>query len=311
MSWEVYAGQLLEATIRAGTPLLLATLGEIYAERSGVLNLGVEGMMIVGAITAFMIAYVTANPWLGVLAAILAAVLLSLVHAFVSITLKTNQVVSGLALTFVGLGVSAMLGKAYIGVVLPASIRPIRIPVLSDIPIIGPGLFEQDPIAYIAIILVPIMWFILYKTEFGLNIRAVGENPAAADTLGVNVYLIRYICVAIGGGLAGLAGAHLSLAYTPMWVEGMTAGRGWIAIGLTIFAMWSPGRALIGAYLFGGIDILQFRLQQYNIPPNLLGMLPYVFTILALLVGTTERIKKRIGAPAALGIPYTRGERAG
>ncbi|MCD6515363.1 MAG: ABC transporter permease [Candidatus Odinarchaeota archaeon] len=306
----IYIGYLMQAAIRAGTPLLLATLGEIYAERSGVLNLGVEGMMIMGAISAYVVAFATSNPWLGVIAAIIVGALFALIHAFVSISLKANQVVSGLALTMLGLGVSAVIGKAYVGTTLQKiAFSPIAIPILSEIPIIGIGLFTADPIAYIGIITAVVLWYILFKTKYGLAIRAVGENPAAADTLGINVFLVRYLCVALGGALAGLAGAHLSLAYTPSWIEGMTAGKGWIAVGLTIFAIWNPMRALVGSYIFGLIDVLQFRLQPYGIPPNILAMLPYLFTIIALLIGTTERMKKRIGAPAALCIPYTRGER--
>ena len=306
----IYIGYLMQAAIRAGTPLLLATLGEIYAERSGVLNLGVEGMMIMGAISSYAIAYATGNPWLGVLAAIVIGALFALIHAFISISLKANQIVSGLALTLAGLGISAVIGKAYVGTTLQdISFTTVSIPLLSEIPILGIGLFTADPIAYIGMISAIVLWYFLFKTKYGLAIRAVGENPAAADTLGINVYLVRYLCVALGGALAGLAGAHLSLAYTPSWIEGMTAGKGWIAVGLTIFAIWNPIRALIGSYLFGLIDVLQFRLQPYGIAPNILAMLPYLFTIIALLIGTTERMKKRIGAPAALCIPYTRGER--
>ncbi|MGQ4834422.1 MAG: ABC transporter permease [Candidatus Asgardarchaeia archaeon] len=309
--WIYYATVLLNTTIRAGTPLLLATLGEIYAERAGILNLGVEGMMIMGAISAYIVAYVTGNPWLGLLVATIVGAIFSLIHAFVSISLKANQVVSGLALTMLGLGISAVIGKGFVGTSLlsrNAVLYPLDIPILSEIPIIG-GFFSSDPIAYLAFILSFVMWFVLFKTKYGLIIRSVGENPAAADTLGINVYLVRYIAVAIGGALAGMGGAHLSLAYAPSWIENMTAGRGWIAIGLTIFAMWSPIRALVGSYLFGFIDVLQFWLQPYGIPPNILAMLPYIFTIVALLIGTTERLKKRIGAPAALALPYTRGER--
>ena len=297
------------AAIRAGTPLLLGTLGEIYAERSGILNLGVEGMMIMGALAAFGVAHKTGNPWLGVLVAAIVGGLLSLIHAFLSITLQADQVVSGLALTMFGLGVSGLLGKKYVGEPLKKNIRPIEIPVLSKIPVIGKILFQQDPLVYLSIFLTILLWFILFKTKIGISIRSVGENPAAADALGVNVYLVRYCCTVLGGILAGIAGAYLSVAYVPAWIERMTAGRGWIVIALTIFAMWSPIRALFGAYLFGGVEALYFRLQPYGIPTSLLGMLPYGATIIALLIGTEETIRKKIGAPSALCKPYVRGEK--
>ncbi|RLG63279.1 ABC transporter permease [archaeon] len=309
MSWIPAVESALNAAVRAGTPLLYGTLGEIYAERSGVMNLGVEGMMIVGAVVAFGVTLHTQNPWIGVLAAALAAGALALIHAFLSITLRANQVVSGLALTMMGLGISALLGKRYIGTPLPNSLSPTPIPILCDVPIVGPMFFRHDPLVYASLVLAPLLWFFLFYTKVGINIRSVGENPAAADALGVNVYLIRYACVFFGGLLSGVAGAYLSVAYAPAWIEGMTAGKGWIVIGLTIFSMWSPLRALLGSYLFGGVTALQYRLQPLGVSPNLLAMLPYTFTIIVLLVGTSERIRKRVGAPSALGIPYVRGEK--
>ncbi len=306
MSLMEYIAVLLHSTIRAGTPLLVGTLGEIYAERSGVLNLGVEGMMIVGAVVGYIVTYRTGNPWLGVLAAAIAGGLLSLIHAFISITLGVNQIVSGLALTMLGLGLSSIMGKDYVGIALPSTIIPIKIPVLSELPIIGEALFHQDPLVYFSLALALVMWLILFKTSLGIMIRAVGENPAAADAAGVNVYAIRYACVFIGGLLSGIAGAYLSESYTPVWIENLTAGTGWIIIGLTIFSLWSPIRAILGAYLFGGIRVLQFRLQPLGISPNLLAMLPYASTIIALLIGAKETIRKRIGAPSALGQPYIR-----
>ncbi len=299
----------LRAAIPAGTPLLLGTLGEIYAERSGVLNLGVEGMMIMGAVTGFGVTLTTGNVWLGIAVAALVGGLLALVHAFVSITLRANQVVSGLALTMFGSGLSGLIGKRYVGIPLPFRLRSLSIPLLSDIPILGPVLFRHDPLVYLSLALVPLLWFVLFKTRAGISIRSVGEAPATADALGVNVYLVRYLCVFFGGILAGLGGAYLSVVYAPAWVEGMTAGAGWIVIALTIFAMWSPTRALVGAYLFGGVKVLQYRLQPLGISPNLLNMLPFIFTIIVLLAGTGEVIRKRIGAPSALGIPYAREEK--
>ncbi len=299
----------LIAAIPAGTPYLFATLGEIYAERSGILNLGVEGMMIMGAVTAFGTTLSTGNPWLGVLAAAIVGGLMASIHAFISITLRANQTVSGLALTMFGLGLSGLIGRRYIGTPLPARLPRWHIPVLGDIPLLGPLFFQHDPLVYLSLLLVLVMGFILFYTRPGITIRSVGESPATADAMGVNVFLVRYVCTIIGGMLAGLGGAYLSVVYTPAWIEGMTAGAGWIAIALTIFALWSPFRALLGAYLFGGVKVLQYRLQPLGISPNLLNMLPFVLTIVVLLAATGEVQRKRIGMPAALGIPYERGEK--
>lgn len=299
----------LTAAIPAGTPLLFGALGEVYAERSGVLNLGVEGMMIMGAVAGFGVSLATGYVWLGVLAAALVGALLALVHAFASITLRVNQVVSGLALTMLGLGLSSMLGKRYIGLPLPVRLEPLYFPVLSDLPILGPLLFRFDPLVYLAILLVPVLWFVLYKTRWGNTLRSVGENPAAADALGVDVARVRYLAVMFGGMLAGIGGAYLSLAYAPAWIEGMTAGAGWIVIALTIFAMWDPPRALLGAYLFGGVRVLQFRLQPLGISPNVLNMLPFILTILVLMLSAGQVMRRRLGAPAALMVAYSREER--
>ncbi|TET85931.1 MAG: ABC transporter permease [Anaerolineales bacterium] len=296
----------LRAAIPAGTPLLFGTLGEVYTERSGVLNLGVEGLMIMGSVTAFGVAFTTGNVWLAVALAALAGGLLALVHAFVTITLKVNQVVSGLAITMIGLGVSGIMGKQYIGQPLGVRFAPLEIPVLSDLPILGPLLFQFDPLVYISMLLAPALWFVLYRTRWGLSLRSVGENPATADTLGVNIVVVRYLAVFFGGLLAGVGGAYLSVVYAPSWIEGMTAGAGWIVIALTIFAMWDPLRALLGAYLFGGVRVLQYRLQPLGISPNLLAMLPFIFTILVLMASAGEAMRRRIGAPAALMQPYSR-----
>ncbi len=308
MEWNVFWTALI-AAIPAGTPYLYATLGEIYAERSGILNLGVEGMMIMGAVSGFGVTLTTGNPWLGILAAALVGGLMALIHAFASITLRVNQIVSGLALTMVGLGLSGLWGRRYVGTPLPHRLRDMPIPFLSDIPGLGPLFFHQDAMVYLSLILVVVMGYILFHTRPGVTIRSVGENPATADAMGVNVFLVRYVCTFIGGMLAGLGGAYLSVVYTPAWIEGMTAGAGWIAIALTIFALWSPYRALLGAYLFGGVKVLQYRLQPLGISPNLLNTLPFILTILVLLAATGEVRRRRIGMPAALGIPYTRGEK--
>ena len=311
---DLLSGELINLAVLAGTAMLIATVGNILTERSGILNLGVEGMMIMGAIVAYVITYHTHNPWFGLIMAIFTGTLFSLIHAFISVTLKGNQTVSGLALTMIGLGISAVIGKFYDEANVSITVNlykfiPIQIPLLYDIPFLGPAIFNGDPIMFIGIISSVLLFFIIFKTKYGLTIRAVGENPIVADSLGINVNLVRYICIMIGGAFAGLAGAHLTIAYNSTWVEGVTQGRGWIAVGLTIFAVWNPLRALIGAYLFGFVDIMQYRLQPFGIAPSILAMFPYIFTIAALLFGTSRRMRKRKKSPAALGIPYIRGEK--
>ena len=296
-------------TLLAGTPLLLGTLGEIVTERSGVLNLGVEGMMAIGAMTAFTVTMTTGSPWLGLLAAVAAGTLAAGIHAFVSITLKANQVVSGLALTMLGLGVSGLFGKPFIGRPLPSKLSTLSIPGLADIPVAGRILFSQDPLFYLAVILGILLWFLLTRTRWGIEIRSVGENPAAAEVQGINVARIRYLCVLLGGALAGMAGAHLSLVYSKSWTEGLTGGRGWIVIALTIFALWNPLRAFLGAFLFGCIFVLQYLLQPIGVPPNLLAMMPYLATLAVLLGGGLRKDHRRLLAPAKLGEAYTKGER--
>ncbi len=298
----------LQRTMIAGTPLLLATTGEIICERSGILNLGVEGVMAVGAVVAFIVTLTTGQPWLGVLAAMVAGMTISIIHAFASITLQANQVVSGLALTMLGLGLSGMLGKSYVGKPLTIKMNDFAIPYLSDIPYIGKILFFQSPFFYLAIFLALAAWFLLERTRLGIQIRATGENPKATETQGVNVFLIRYLSVLIGGGFSALAGAHLSISYSKSWIEGMTAGRGWIAIALTIFALWNPGRAIWAAFLFGGIFVVQYLMQPLGISPNFLSMLPYIATLLILLLISLKDPKK-LNAPAMLAAPYNRGER--
>lgn len=300
---------LVSLTIPAGTALLYGTLGEVYAERSGVLNLGVEGMMIMGAVTGFAVTTATGSALVGILAAALMGMLMALIHAFASVTLRVNQVVSGLALTMLGLGISGMMGKRFIGLPLAGRLTPLDIPILSDLPILGPMFFRFNILVYISILLVPVLWFVLYKTHWGITLRSVGENPAAADAMGINVSRVRYLAVMFGGMLAGVGGAYLSVAYAPAWIEGMTAGAGWIVIALTIFSLWDPRRALLGAYLFGGVRVLQFFLQPLGISPNLLNMLPFVLTILVLWLISEQAFRRRIGVPAALMQPYSREER--
>ena len=303
---------LISATARSlafATPLLWAALGEIYAERSGVVNLGVEGMMILGALSGFIVGHTTGDPVLGVLAAAAVSGFAASIHAFFAITLRANQYVSGLALTIFGLGLSGVLGRPYQGIALANPFRTVTVPVLSDIPILGPALFQgQHVLTYLGILVAILLWFILFYTRLGINIRSVGESPAAADALGVNVYLIRYGCVIFGGMMAGVAGSYLSLAYRPSWSDGMTAGMGWIALAITIFAVWHPLKALWGAFLFGACFHLAFRLQGV-LPAELLRLLPYVVTIVALALASLSRTGRRQGAPEAIGVPYVRGER--
>jgi simple sugar transport system permease protein len=297
-----------QRTLVAGTPLLLGTIGEVICERSGILNLGVEGVMSIGAVTAFIITFTTGNPWLGLLVAIAAASLISVIHAFASITLQASQVVSGLALTMLGLGISGIVGKPYIGKPLTIKMHNWALPILSDIPILGPIFFNHSPFFYMAIALAVLAWFTLEYTRLGIMIRSAGENPRATETQGINVYRVRYWCVIIGGAFSGMAGAHLSTSYSKSWIEGMIAGRGWIVIALTIFALWNPMRAMIGAFLFGGIFVIQYLLQPLGISPNFLAMLPYISTLLVLFIGALRDIRK-MNAPAMLAEPYRRGER--
>ncbi len=302
------AALVLHRCIAFGTPLLLGTIGEIVAERSGVLNLGVEGMMAVGAVVAFGVSAGTKSAWLAVLVAGTLVGLMSLLHSIASVNLRANQVVSGLALTTLGLGMSGLLGKPFVGMPPGSTLQPIEIPVLAKIPLLGPMLFDQDGLVYLSILLAIGTWFVMFHTRIGLNLRTVGENPAAADLSGISVYRVRHLCVLFGGILAGIAGAYLSLAYIPSWTEGMTGGRGWIVIGLTIFALWNPIRAIFASYLFSLFFVLAYSLQPLGIHVSLLYMLPYLTTIIVLVLTSRESIRKRIGAPLALTRPYVREE---
>ncbi|MQB05893.1 ABC transporter permease [Agrobacterium tumefaciens] len=293
---------ILLTVITAATPLVLAASGELVAERSGVLNLGVEGMMIMGAVCAFAAAHMTGSPYLGILAGIASGAVFSLLFGFLTLTLVTNQVATGLALTILGLGVSGMLGESFVG--LPGvKLQPIVFPVLSEIPFIGPLLFRQDLIFYMSVALVAgISWF-LFKSRTGLKIRAIGDNHGSAHALGINVIRTRYLAVMFGGACAGLAGAQLSLVYTPQWVENMSAGRGWIALALVVFASWRPWRVLAGGYLFGAVTIGQLHAQAFGIgvPSQLLSALPYIATIVVLVIISHNRRTTLINTPASLG----------
>ncbi|MFM8319689.1 MAG: ABC transporter permease [Chloroflexota bacterium] len=315
---------ILNAGVATGTVLLFATMGELFAERSGVMNLGVEGMMLIGAMSAFSITAKTGNPWLGVLVAMLAAGLISQIHAVIVIHLQADQVVSGLALTFLGTGISLVLGEGLSKAGTVSLLPKFSVPLLAQVPILGPILFTNHSImVYIGYLLVPLAWFYINRTRPGMHLRAIGEYPAAADSLGINIYRLRYFYVFVGGLLAGLAGATISLAVAPGWFSELTtAGQGWIAVGLVIFAQWDPVRAAIGSYAFGALRRLILDIQG---PTMILGlanpffynpywgfflqMLPYAFTIIVLVIGSREAMRKRMGTPAALGNPYVRGER--
>jgi simple sugar transport system permease protein len=315
---------ILQAGVASGTVLLFATIGEIFAERSGVLNLGVEGMMLIGAMTAFSTVVSTGSPWLGLLLAMIVAGLLATLHGIVTIHFQADQVVSGLALTFLGTGLSLVFGEGLSKAGTVALLPKLTIPVLSAIPVMGPILFtDQSVLVYLGYLMVPAAWYYINHTRPGLHLRAVGENPTAADAMGLNVYRLRYLYVFVGGMLAGLAGGTISLAISPGWFSELTtSGQGWIAVGLVIFAQWDPWRAAFGAYAFGALRRLILDIQG---PQLLLGlanpffynpylgfflqMLPYAFTIIVLIIGSREALRKRLGAPAALGLPYIRGER--
>ncbi len=292
-----------------GTPLLLAALGEIVAERSGVVNLGMEGMMMLGAVAGFIAAQASGELMLGVAAAVAAGMLAAALHAFLSVTIAANQYVSGLAITLGGVGLANLLGRDWVGRPLAKPMGFVTVPVLSDIPVIGPALFvDQYPLTYVALVAAALIWLFLFRTRPGLTVRTVGESPAAADTAGIAVRRVRFLAVVFGGALAGLAGSYFSLAYRPSWGENITNGLGWIALGLAILALWHPLRAVPAALLFGAFFTLSFRLQGV-LPPELLTVLPYLVTVLALTFIALRSGRGAVGAPEALGTPYRRGER--
>jgi len=297
--WE-FLIPLFAATVQSGTPVLYATLGEMMTEKGGVLNLGVEGMMAVSALAAFVVSQATGSPWLGFLAGGAAGMAMGALHGFVCITCLGNQVVSGLALTILGLGLTNFLGVPYVGLRAPG-FDPVAIPLLSSIPGLGQVFFDHDVLIYISFILPVIFWFFFRRTRLGLHVTATGEMPGAAAAAGLRPIALRYFAVMAGGFLIGLGGAYLSLAYTHLWTNGLSGGRGWIAVALVIFAFWRPGRAVAGAYLFGGVMAFQLRLQAMgtNLPSSLLLMLPYVLTILVLILSAWRG--RRVEGPAALG----------
>ena len=299
------AQNILLTIATAATPLLIAAIGELIVERSGVLNLGVEGMMVIGAVCGFAAAILTGNAWIGVAAGIAGGALLSLLFGFLTLSLATNQVATGLSLTLLGIGLSGLIGEGFVG---KAGVRlpTLDIPVLTDIPLVGRLIFGQDPIFYMSIALTAgVMWF-LFRTRAGLTLRSIGDNHKSAHALGIPVIRYRYLAVMFGGACAGLAGAHLSIVYTPQWVENMTAGRGWIALALVVFGSWRPWRVLAGAYLFGAVKIGQLHAQAlgFGIPSQLLSSLPYLATIVVLVLISRDRRLTTMNTPASLGQPF-------
>lgn len=302
---------LLEATVSFGALLYLAALGEMISEKAGILNLGVEGMMAIGAVTGFVVALQTGNPWVALVAAIAAGALIGLLHGLFTVVLGAEQVVSGLSLTILGIGLAAYIGKGSVGQPAGAELVPVDWGPLSDIPWAGPVLFQQSPLVYMAVLAGLATSFVLGRTRLGLAVRAAGESAPTADAAGHSVAGLRLAAVATGGALAGASGAYLTLSITPQWAEGVVAGRGWIAVALVIFGAWRPGRVALGALLFGLTLALKTRLQTFGVDfsPILLSMLPYLLTV-GVLVAISIRSRNRPSpAPAALGIAYRREER--
>jgi ABC-type uncharacterized transport system permease subunit len=308
---NVFSG-VIAAAIASGTVIALAALGELLAERSGVQNLGLEGVMAMGALTAIAADRFFPNPYFGLLAAIATGLILGFVFATATVIIRANQVLCGLGLAFFGTGLSARLGAPLSGFTAPAPFQSVRIPILADIPIIGNAIFNQPLLVYFAFfILPPLISFIMNQTRHGMQVRAVGENPAAADACGISVNRLRFLYTSIGCMLAAIGGAYITLAFTPSWIEGITAGRGWIAIALVIFGTWRPLPVVLGALLFGAVTSLGFvaQLQGWGIPASFLAMLPYLGTILLMAIPIMLRsktLRKLSTSPAALGFPYIR-----
>ncbi|WP_042700191.1 ABC transporter permease [Azospirillum sp. B506] len=302
MSDLALIGPILAAMFAAATPLLFAALGELVVEKSGVLNLGVEGMMLVGAVCGFAVTVQTGSAVTGFIVSALAGAATASLFAVLTLFLLANQVATGLALTLFGVGLSALIGQGFVGIPLEG-LPKLHIPGLTDLPVVGQALFGQDIMVYLAVAAVPLVHLFLYRTRAGLVLRAVGENHTAAHALGYKVLRIRFLAVLFGGAMAGLGGAFLSMDYTPMWAENMTSGRGWIALALVVFATWKPVRAMLGAWLFGGVTILQLHVQGLGIdvPSQLLSMLPYLATVLVLVLISRDVARIRLNAPACLG----------
>ena len=301
----IFSVSFILTVITASTPLLLASAGELVVERSGVLNLGIEGMMIMGAACGFAGAYLTGSTLVGALCGILSGSALSAIFGFLTLGLAVNQVAAGLALTILGIGLSGLIGAGFVGEqIVPAG--QLRLPILTDLPFVGRIVFGDDAFVYVSIALIIAIWLFLYRTRAGLVLRAVGDNHASAHALGYPVLRIRMLAVLFGGACAGLAGAYLPLAYTPFFIPGMTAGRGWIALALVVFASWRPGRLVIGAYLFGAVSILGLALQplHLNMPQQVMNMLPYLATVIVLVLISRTRGTAGSAAPASLGVVF-------
>ncbi len=297
---------LLETVVTSATPLLFAALGELVAERSGVLNLGVEGMMLAGAVSGFIVMTLTGSSVLAIAAGALAGAALALLFGVLTLTLVTNQVATGLALTIFGIGLSSLAGEKFTGLTVPA-LPALHVPVLSGIPVLGPLLFRYDGMVYLSVVCAAAIAWFLKRTRAGMILRAVGESDMSAHSIGHDVIGIRYLAVLFGGAMAGLGGCYLSLASTPLWVEQMTAGRGWIALALVVFAAWRPWRVLAGAYLFGGVAVLQLYLQGSGfvaVPTQVLAMFPYIATIVVLTLISSGSARARLSAPSCLGKPF-------
>ena len=324
-----FTAGLLDATVQAATVLILAGVGELITERAGVLNLGVEGMMLTGALGGFVVTVLTGSHWLGFVTGILSGMALALVHAFLCITLKSDQVVSGVMITLLGGGLTTYFGSAWVEESItgfPEMTLPIVGKYLVDLPLIGEALFVSTATDYLALLTVPFAWYFLNRSNLGLEMVAIGEDPETADTMGISVFRLRYLAVLVGGGFAGAAGAHLSLAFSGLWVPGMTAGRGWIAVALVIFAQWRPSRLLAGAYLFGLLDAFRLRSQSLSLSvdpatplagvlnpvidvltnPQIMGTYPYLATIIVLAYTVAQSEGDRLAVPDALLDPYTR-----
>lgn len=321
-----FAAGLIGATVSAGTIYIIGALGEIIAERAGILNLGMEGMMLVGALAGYVTAVITGNPWLGLIVAIIAGMAMSAIHAFLCISLKSDQVISGVMLTLLGTGLTSYFGVRWTQYSIDG-IQKRTIPFIGDyllqIPLIGEALFRNPPTDYIAFILIPMVWYLLFRTNLGLELIAVGEDPETADTMGVSVFRLRYLAVIIGGALAGLAGGHLSLAYSQIWTGGLTAGRGWIVVALVIFARWRPLYTVAGAYLFGMLEALQIRIQSLTLTieggpeilnsvisfvfhPEIMSTYPYFITVLILAITVARSETGASAVPSALLKSYSR-----
>lgn len=293
---------MINGTLAAATALIFAAMGELVAEKSGMLNLGIEGMMATGAASGFVVVSLSGNYMLGFVSGAMLALILSLVYAALTLVFRANQVASGLAIGILGLGLSAAIGKKFEGQTLEG-LPDLPLGALAQIPVFGPMLFQLDAMVYVSILLIPVVWYVLNRTRVGLVIRAVGESPENAHALGLKVLWIRTGCVAFGGAMAGIGGAYMSLAYTPLWAEGMIAGTGWIVVALTVFGTWIVPRVAFGAYLFGSISLLELSIQAYgaNVPSQLMSALPYIVTIVMLAVISRNPTFIRLNSPASLG----------